>query len=321
MNANASLPFASVIIPAFNYAATLERAVVSVLAQAGEDFDVWIIDDGSGDNTPEVAAALQQRWPARVHYRRQDNQGPAAARNLGLALSQGACLLFLDADDELLPGSMAAFRAGADAHPEVAIFLADHLAVESGGDTRQRRQGRLPDSPAGRLRAYLLDKTLIACAGAVLFRRAVFAGYRYPERFRSAEDVPLFAYALANFSCALVNAATVRVYKHPDSLRGNAETAAAASMQLVDEIFDPARMPAWAMALQPAYAARRHLSLFRTLQQAGCHQDALAHYAAALRGAPALALRPRYLGKALRGIGLYLAHTFSTTRASGHGRQ
>ncbi|TAN47127.1 MAG: glycosyltransferase [Methylococcaceae bacterium] len=299
MNIEAT-PLISVIIPAFNYAASLERAVSSVLSQAGGDFDVWIIDDGSTDDTEAVAATLLPRWSRRLHYHRQTNQGPAAARNQGIHMSRGDYLLFLDADDELLPDALAAFRAGIAGHPEAALWLADHVAVESNGKTRQRRQKSLPDKPEARLRAYLLDKTLIACAGAMLFRRAIFDHYRYPEQFRSAEDLPMFAYALANFPCALIDSATVRVYKHPDSLRGNADQAAATSMQLVDEIFDLRRMPPLAMRLKPAYIARRHLSLFRTLQQAGQYQAALAHYRNALRLSPMQALSPRYLGKALR---------------------
>lgn len=307
MSAAQSAPSISVVIPTFNYAATLERAATSAMSQAGEDFDLWIIDDGSGDDTPQVAAALEQRWPGRCHYRRQDNAGPAAARNHGLQLSQGRYLLFFDADDELLPDALEAFRAAIQEHPEAGIILAEHESMEDSGKIKLHRQKRLPDAPLKRLRAYLLGKTLTVCHGAVLLRRDVFAAYRYPVRFRAAEDMPVFVHALANFPCALVRRPTARIHKHAGSLRGNSDAAAAGSLELVEEIFDPQRMPQWAMRLKPAYTARRHLSLFRTLLRAGRHGEALPHYLAALRLAPFVALRPGYLAKALRAIKPYFA--------------
>lgn len=303
MSAEQLAPLISVVIPTFNYAATLERAVASAMAQGGEDFDLWIVDDGSCDGTPQVAAALEQRWPGRCRYRRQDNAGPAAARNQGLQLSQGRYLLFFDADDELLPDALATFRAAIREHPEAGVILAEHESVEEGGKTKRHRQKHLPDAPLERLRAYLLEKTVTVCHGAVLLRRDVFAAYRYPVRFRAAEDLPVFAHALANFPCTLVRHPTARIHKHAGSLRGNSDAAAAGSLDLVEEIFDAQRMPAWAMGLKPAYTARRHLSLFRTLLRAGRHGEALQHYLAALRQAPGMALRPGYIVKALRAVG------------------
>lgn len=291
------LPLISVVIPCYNYAASLERAVVSVMVQVGEDCDLWLIDDGSSDATPQVAAALQARWPNRCHYQRQDNAGPAAARNRGMALSQGRWLLFLDADDELLPNALATFRAAVRDTP-AAVILAEHLSVNGAGKAKHHRQKPLPESPLQRLQAYLLDKSLHVCHGAVLLHRDVFAAYRYPERFRTAEDQPLFAYALANFPCALVRTATVRTYRHSASLRNQTHTAI--GLQPAEEIFDPRRLQPALMALKPAYTARRHLSLFRTLAQADRPRAAWTHYVAAVCLLPGTALRPRYWGKALR---------------------
>lgn len=86
----------SVIIPVYNGAQYLEAAVNSVHQQNGFNSRVIVVDDGSTDDTPLVCRALD----AKIHYVRQDNQGPAAARNFGLSLAESDFISFLDADDK-----------------------------------------------------------------------------------------------------------------------------------------------------------------------------------------------------------------------------
>lgn len=93
----ASPPLVSVIIPTYNYAQFLPEAVHSVLRQRANNLDVEIIvvDDGSTDNTQDVARQMQRD----IVYVRQENQGLAAARNTGLRAARGDYVAFLDADD------------------------------------------------------------------------------------------------------------------------------------------------------------------------------------------------------------------------------
>ncbi len=94
----------SVIIPAYNSAAWLERAFASVLLQQGVTYEVIIVDNNSTDGTAVVMAELQARHPRLVRLSRATRQGSAAARNEGLRLAKGTWIQFLDADDVLLPG-------------------------------------------------------------------------------------------------------------------------------------------------------------------------------------------------------------------------
>ena len=91
----------SVVIPCYNQAHFLGEAIESVLAQTYPHREIVVVDDGSPDNTREVAS----RYPG-VRYVRQENQGLAAARNTGLRHSSGSYLVFLDADDRLLPEAL-----------------------------------------------------------------------------------------------------------------------------------------------------------------------------------------------------------------------
>lgn len=95
----------SVIMPAWNAAATIERSIESVLTQDHVDLELVVVDDGSSDAT----AALVERiaaHDARVRLVRQANAGVAAARNAGIAASSGRYLAFLDSDDWWYPGKL-----------------------------------------------------------------------------------------------------------------------------------------------------------------------------------------------------------------------
>lgn len=85
----------SAIIPAYNAAAFLAEAIESVLAQRYPDIEIIVVDDGSTDDPGEVA----RRFPRAVRCVRQDNAGPAAARNRGIRMACGEFIAFLDADD------------------------------------------------------------------------------------------------------------------------------------------------------------------------------------------------------------------------------
>lgn len=110
-------PRFSVIMPAYNAAATIARAIDSVLAQGEADWELLVVDDGSRDDTRAIVAGFAQR-DARVHLLALErNRGVAGARNAGLDAARGRWIAFLDADDHWLPHKLAlqrqAFEAGA----------------------------------------------------------------------------------------------------------------------------------------------------------------------------------------------------------------
>ena len=115
-----SVPLVSCIIPVYNGERFLGAAVDSVLAQTRQPVEIIIVDDGSTDGTP----ALVARYGDRVRSIRQENAGPAAARNAGLALATGAVIGFLDADDLWLPGKLAVQMTELTRSPETMICLA-----------------------------------------------------------------------------------------------------------------------------------------------------------------------------------------------------
>jgi glycosyltransferase involved in cell wall biosynthesis len=118
----------SVIIPCYNQARFLGEAIESVLSQSYPHFEVVVVDDGSTDNTQEVAS----RYPG-VRCIRQENRGLAGARNEGIRRSRGSYLVFLDADDRLLPEALEAGLRELKAHPECAFVSGLWKVVASDG--------------------------------------------------------------------------------------------------------------------------------------------------------------------------------------------
>src|SRR6185503_10394131 len=100
------LPLVSIIIPCYNQGRYLGDAIESVLRQSYRRLEIIVVDDGSTDDSSQVA-----RKYSDVKLRRQENRGFSRARNAGLEASRGDYLVFLDADDRLLPG---AIQAGAN---------------------------------------------------------------------------------------------------------------------------------------------------------------------------------------------------------------
>lgn len=99
------MPRVSVVVPLFNKAHYVGRALASISSQTFADFEVIVVDDGSTDGGHEI---VERHRDSRVRLVSQENRGPGAARNRGIAHSQGSFLAFLDADDEWLPHYLAA---------------------------------------------------------------------------------------------------------------------------------------------------------------------------------------------------------------------
>lgn len=123
-------PRFSVIIPSFNRAATLERAIRSAVVQTFPAWEIVVVDDGSTDDSSKVVADFPQ-----IIYLNQPNSGVSTARNQGAAISTGEWLLFLDADDELDKDSLFNFRIQVKAHPNPQVIHAGYALIDSKGIT------------------------------------------------------------------------------------------------------------------------------------------------------------------------------------------
>jgi glycosyltransferase involved in cell wall biosynthesis len=111
-------PLVSVIVPVYNSGRFVGATLESIFAQDYEPTEVIVVDDGSADDSAEVARSFDG-----VRVLRQPNQGPAAARNAGLKVAQGEFISFVDSDDLLLPTKLSSQVGYLLAHPDVGVVL------------------------------------------------------------------------------------------------------------------------------------------------------------------------------------------------------
>ena len=183
-------PLVSVVIPTFNRATTVVRAVESVLQQTYRPLELIVVDDGSTDGTSEVL----QAYGRAILYVRQDNAGPAAARNRGIRASQGDLVAFLDSDDMWLATKLerqvaVLQRAG----PEAPCCLCDTIMRMPNGPEqssfavawlRMREPEGLWLNPA----AVLATRFVLFCQAVLVRRRFLLDCKGFDEQLWFMED-------------------------------------------------------------------------------------------------------------------------------------
>jgi GT2 family glycosyltransferase len=122
----------SIVIPCYNGERWLAGAIQSCLDQTARDLEVIVVDDGSTDGSPAIAATAAAA-DARVRVIRQDNQGVGAARNTGLSAASGDYINFLDADDRLSRDKLAVQGAVLDENPRIDCVLCDGSGIDAAG--------------------------------------------------------------------------------------------------------------------------------------------------------------------------------------------
>jgi glycosyltransferase involved in cell wall biosynthesis len=122
----------SVVIPTYNRAYCLPRAIDSVLGQTHPEVDVIVVDDGSKDDTAEMMRA-RYGGDRRVRYHHQQNKGISGARNTGLGMVIGNYVALLDSDDEWEPWKLELQVGCMRAHPEIGMTWTDMVAVDADG--------------------------------------------------------------------------------------------------------------------------------------------------------------------------------------------
>lgn len=175
----------SVVIPAFNAQNYITSAIDSALTQEGCEIDVIVVDDGSTDGTSQIV----QAYGDRVRYVRQDNAGPAAARNLGLSLASSEWIAFLDADDTWQSGKLnaqlnVAGKTSADFVYSNSINVGDCQSV---AQTRQ-----IKDLPRGDVFEELLHDNFIPLSSVLVRRQCLIDVGGFREDLLGTEDWDLW---------------------------------------------------------------------------------------------------------------------------------
>jgi glycosyltransferase involved in cell wall biosynthesis len=210
-------PRVSVIIPAFNAAGCVRRAVDSVLGQSFQDFELLVVDDGSTDDTRAVLA----EYGNRLRLLAKENGGPAAARNHGLQNACGEYVAFLDADDCWITEKLQRQVELLDTRLEVGFCSTATQVVDSAGQP----VGDWPCRPdAGPLPDILfLHGTVISgsTSGVLARRQLIEAIGGFDPALRGFEDPDLWIRLAARTEYACIPQALTVVVRTPNSVSGN----------------------------------------------------------------------------------------------------
>jgi glycosyltransferase involved in cell wall biosynthesis len=233
-------PVVSVIIPTYQSAETLPRALDSVLRQEFQDFEIIVVDDGSTDDTRAVVEGVMAA-DSRVRYLYQENQGPAAARNKGVANASAELIAFLDADDEWYPHKLRGQVEILHRNPQIDLVITDSISFNTATNQSVTYSSRhahiLPDSTMERVQGhsdvYILNGDLrriiykrdFINTSTVVMRKGVFleAG-GFDPAWVGPEDMDLWVrLPLCNAVFAYWDSVSTVAYHYASSLTGRRE--------------------------------------------------------------------------------------------------
>lgn len=180
-------PLVSVVIPTYNRASVLPRAVDSALDQTYDNVEIIIVDDGSTDNTSDVIAAYDQERLTAISL--ESNRGAPHARNVGIERADGEYISFLDSDDEYEPTRIATLVSVLRSAPDncAGVFHSYVVRTENG----VRRTSRAPNHLIGA--EEIRDENIIGGLSCTMFKRDVLVDVGlFDESLPSAQDYDLY---------------------------------------------------------------------------------------------------------------------------------
>jgi glycosyltransferase involved in cell wall biosynthesis len=211
----------SVVIPTYNYARFLARAVRSAFAQRHSPIEVIVVDDGSTDNTPALCAELHREFPALVCIRQQ-NAGLSAARNTGIRNASLPFVAFLDADDEWESGMLQAIMADfAALPPTVPLVACNSYRIDPSGNP----VGEKSTTPRGDRffsAADILLKTRFMPSSAVVRRSAFDSAGLFDTTLRSSEDRDMWIRLATGAAVRYLDKPLVRICRHGANMSSHA---------------------------------------------------------------------------------------------------
>ena len=206
-------PFISIIIPTFNRAYVLERAINSVMEQTYKNFELIIIDDGSTDDT-KILLSKSKNHKMKIYY--IENSGVSKARNFGIQKSKGDYISFLDSDDEWLKEKLIKQVDLLETDRSLKWVHTEEIWVRNGVRVNQMNKHKKAggDQFIPSLKMCMISPSTVLIERSVLFNAGMFR-----EDYPVCEDYDLWLKLSAQFSIGFVAEPLIRKYGgHDDQL-------------------------------------------------------------------------------------------------------
>jgi len=218
-------PFYSIIMPVYNSEKYLEEAIQSVMDQTFANWEMMIIDDGSTDNSYEIANSfsLKDNRIQLLQHENKEHKGVSASRNLGVERSNGKWIAFLDADDIWFENKLEAIDEVISKNNNLAFIYSQATVIETNFSGSVKKTKYISGIPGLTKEPFV--KTLGGLSSAtpsVVIRKDVFikAG-GFNEKFAFSEDTLLFHKTLLFGDLYFIDEPLVQVRYHDHSTKSN----------------------------------------------------------------------------------------------------
>ena len=293
-------PVFSVVIPTYNQADFLRTALASVLDQTFTDFDVWVVNNHSTDNTIDVANGFGD---SRIRVLDFSNQGIiGAGRNLGIQASSGDFVAFLDSDDSWRPNKLEAVSKAISENPEAGVFCHAQMVLRDGRPVGKTEFGTPPGHDGALFNYWLRNGNRLTPSAAVISRGGLDAvdGFSEDPDLVTVEDSDLWLRLSQTCRFVFLPEVLGDYNLHPESSSANVEVHLKASLTLIDRHWTGHDKSLGQRLALRHQRANVHFGAARQYQRSGDLVKPLVHFARAL------SLYPLHL-RSVAAIGLLIA--------------
>jgi len=213
-------PTVSVIIPTYNRAYLIGRAIQSVLNQTYQDFEIIVVDDGSTDDTEEIVRGFKDK---RIGYiRHEKNKGAAAARNIGIKAAKSEYIAFQDSDDEWLPEKLEKqMKVFENAPPEVGVVYTDFLRIK--GNKKIHIPFSWVTQKEGNIHKELLKGNFVTTQSVVIRKKCFKKSGVFEENLSRLQDWELFIRVSKFYNFKYIDEPLLNLYYTSNSISADRE--------------------------------------------------------------------------------------------------
>lgn len=228
-------PSVSIIVPAYNCAPYIGETLESVFRQTYRDFEVIVVNDGSPDT--EVLETVLRPYIDQIVYLRQENRGPAAARNFGIRQARGEYIAFLDGDDYWLPEYLASQMGMFDGTPAPDMVSADTELFGDSPDAGKSFWELYPPRGPATLVNLMTRDCAIVTSCTVARRSVLLSVGLFDEDIRASEDLDLWLRAVHSGARLVLQPKVLgRRRLHGDALTANGLRIQAEAVRVLNKL-------------------------------------------------------------------------------------
>jgi glycosyltransferase involved in cell wall biosynthesis len=228
-------PTVSVIIATYNRANLLPHTVASVLRQNYQDFELIVVDDGSTDDTEKVL----EPYASRLRYVFQENQGPSAARNLGVRQARAQWIAIQDSDDLCAPNHLETLYGYIKSHPDCGMVFANGSYL---GGPEHNRDTIIPKTKSLRLAKRgvrledLFDKSIVRLQAALISKHCYDEIGGHDESLRICMDLDLAFRLFSRYPVAYLDEVVFSYRRHSGNTGANQELRLSENIRVIKKL-------------------------------------------------------------------------------------